>query len=76
MNDNTRYLINVGICIEKLRNSISGDIFENLSKHNPWYDSQHEIEADKLDELRRALAGVKEDIEYMIVTLDPTFNEE
>lgn len=76
MNDNTRYLINVGICVERMRNVITADVFENLSKHNPWYDSKHELEADKLDELRRTLVLVKEEIESMLIKLDPMLDDD
>ncbi len=76
MDKEFEYLVNVGICVEKLRNIITNDIFGNLSKHNPWYDSQHQEEADKLDELRRTLVLVNDEIDEILFKLDPMLNKE
>ncbi len=34
------------------------ELFDNLSKHNPWWDSEHEIEGDKLEDIRMQLSFI------------------
>lgn len=34
-------------------------IFDMLSKHEPWWNSEHEIESDKLYDLRCMLMGIE-----------------
>ena len=70
MNDR-EYFITLGMCIQRLRDCVSTDIFDNLSKHNPWFDSEHELEADKLDELRMTLSLCKEEILHVISLIEP-----
>jgi len=49
--------------IDKLLLHITeNDIFDNLSKYNSYFDSQHEIENEKLGELRLKLAQIYEQI--------------
>lgn len=38
---------------ERLKIILDDEIFETLSKHNTYWHSKHEPEADKLDDLRR-----------------------
>lgn len=42
----------IGRCREKLSIIINDDIFETLSKHNPFWESVYEKEGEKLEELR------------------------
>lgn len=75
MNKDIEYFVKVGICIEKLRNIVTDDVFDNLSKHNPYFDSEYQVEANKLAELRRALVMVKEEVWYIIMQLEPKDDE-
>lgn len=46
------YILKVGEAHQMLTDLIVDEKFANLSKHNPYWDSEHEAEADKLDEIR------------------------
>lgn len=37
---------------QKLKSILDDEIFENLSKHDPYWDSTHESEADRLHDIR------------------------
>jgi len=45
-------LEDIGKVREKLKLILEDDIFDNLSKHNPYFDSEHQKESDKLYDLR------------------------
>jgi len=45
-----------------LKSILNDDVFANLSKHNPYYDSEYEVEADKLDDLRRKLSCINDNL--------------
>ena len=53
-------LEDIGRAREHLKSILDDDAFENLSKHNPYFDSEHEVEADKLDDLRRKLSCISD----------------
>ncbi len=55
---------------EKLNVLRSDEIFDNLSKHNQYFDSQYELEADKLDDLRRKLACIRESLDEILNILE------
>ena len=45
-------LEDIGRVKEKLLTILKDNVFKNLSKHNPYWDSEHETAADKLDDCR------------------------
>lgn len=45
-------IMNMGRAQEKISELLKHEVFDTLSKHNEYWDSQHEVEADKLDESR------------------------
>jgi hypothetical protein len=49
-------IINVGRALEKLEVVLDQDIFDELSKHNPKWDSEHEPEAETLHQVRGRLS--------------------
>jgi len=62
-------LEDIGCAREKLQSIIDEDIFENLSKHNPYWDSEHEKESEKLYDIRIKLAYFKEKLWEIYSTL-------
>ncbi len=52
----------MGRCREKLKSILDDDIFEMLSKHNPYWDSKHAEEEDKLDYLRMKLTCISDNL--------------
>lgn len=49
------YILKVGEARQMLHQLQQDEFFSTLGKHNPYWDSEHEIEADKLDEIRMNL---------------------
>lgn len=71
-----QFMVGVGVALEKtiqLRNTLRE---MSYSKHNPYFDSIHEIEANKLDDIRMKLSFINDELESMYTLLCPTFNEE
>lgn len=60
--DHLQYLINVGKALHKLEELAKHDLFAGLSKHNAYWQSAHEDEYEKLDEVRRRLMWISEKI--------------
>jgi hypothetical protein len=56
------YIEKIGIAREKLNEILDLDIWDDLSKHNPYWESQYEPECDKLDDARRRLAALHEQL--------------
>jgi hypothetical protein len=52
----------IGRVKEKLSALMEHDIFDDLSKHNIYYHSEHEIEYDKLFDLRMKIAGIQDSL--------------
>ena len=52
-------LEDIGAARLLVKQLLDKEIFESTSKHNPYWDSEHEVESDKLDEARRTLIGVQ-----------------
>lgn len=50
----------IGIAKERLSALLDDDIFNDLFKHNPWWESEHEAESDKLHDLRMKLGYFSE----------------
>lgn len=53
--DVVSYLVSIGEARQILKELSSDPVFDDLAKHNPYWDSEHEIEADKLDDTRMKL---------------------
>lgn len=52
----------IGRAQNKLKTILDNDVFDTLSKHNPYWHSEHDIEADKLDEVRRQLSCLNDNL--------------
>lgn len=46
----------IGTAKEKLLQILDHNIWIDLSKHNPYWESQHEVESEKLHDLRMILS--------------------
>jgi hypothetical protein len=55
-------LLSIGRCLEIIDRLLENTLFDDLSKHNEYWHSEHELEGDKLDETRMSLAAVQEDL--------------
>ncbi len=55
-------IIDLGRVEEKIKNILDDEIFDTLSKHNPYWDSKHDLEADKLDDLRRKFSCLQDNL--------------
>ncbi len=47
---------------EILKSYLDNDIFCKLSKHDPYWESSHDIESNKLDDLRRTLSCLHDNL--------------
>ena len=47
---------------ERIKSILDDDIFDTLSKHNPYWDSEYELEADKLGDLRRKFSCFQDNL--------------
>ncbi len=52
----------IGRMEEKLENLMNYEVFDDLSKHNPFFHSTDEIASDKLHDLRMKLAYIFDQI--------------
>lgn len=59
-------LVAIGRCQEILMRIEENDLFDNLSKHNTYWDSEHEIESEKLYDIRMRLCSLTEDLAELI----------
>lgn len=55
-----RYIRDSGRALQIISELSDMEIFDNLSKHNPYFDSVHEVESDKLYDLRCKLSYIHE----------------
>lgn len=55
-------IINVGRALEKLNVVLDNEIFDNLSKHNPKWNSEHENESETLYQTRCTLNHIQEQL--------------
>ena len=55
-------IISIGMAKQKLADLLDDaeDKFEDTSKHNPYWDSEHEVESDKLYDIRCKLGWYKD----------------
>lgn len=57
-----KFLLHVGESRSKISELTDLELFDNLSKHNPYYQSDHEIENEKLTFIRFQLQHIQEDL--------------
>lgn len=73
--DTIRFIQNTGKAVVALREIVESSIFEYLSKHNPYWQSEHELEANKLNEIRITLNDLYDKIYGAMVLLYPETSE-
>ena len=71
-----RHLHNVGQAQLRIKELLARDIFDTLSKHNPYWDSEHELEGEKLEEARCQLSGIQYELEAIQEALSLPEDEE
>ena len=71
MKDLINRLESVGVAREKLRVVLEDDVFNDLSKHNPRWESEHEPEGELLHDLRFKLAWLEEQLWAISAALEP-----
>ncbi len=49
-------LMDIGRAQQILSDLLKDEIWDDLSKHNPWWESQHAVEDDKLHTARSKLS--------------------
>ena len=57
-----KYIKNIGVAEEKLRVVLDSDLFLNLSKHNPFWDSEDPLISEKLYDIRMKLSFLNDQI--------------
>lgn len=65
-----KHIKNSGIVEYKIREIADHPIFYILSKHDPYWDSEHELEADKLDDIRSQLSKISNDLQNTLFFID------
>jgi len=55
-------MADIGRAQERITNILDDEIFRNLSKHNPYWHSEHDIEADKLHDVRCKLSCMMDNL--------------
>lgn len=66
----------IGRAQQQIIDLLDHDLFEDLSKHNPYFDSEHELEADKLEDCRRRLQFVHETLWNIVAMLEKPIDAE
>lgn len=76
MNPENKYIseilsrvVDLGRAHSKLHGILQDEIFYKLSKHEPYFHSKHEEEADKLDDLRMKLSCLNDNLWDVMVIL-------
>lgn len=64
------YLLNVGEARQMLRDLFNHDDFNDLGKHNTYWDSKHSPEDEKLDDARCTLKFIHSKISDIMEKLD------
>lgn len=63
-------IMQIGRAEQQIIDLLDHDLFQDLSKHNPYFDSEHSLEADKLDECRMKLQLVHETLWNIVGMLE------
>ncbi len=66
----------IGRAQEKLDDLFNHDLFDSLSKHDPYWDLHHEPEADRLHDIRWKLSYIHDKIAAIIEVLSWEDQEE
>jgi hypothetical protein len=64
-----RKLIALGEIKAIINHLLEMDVFEDVSKHNPYFDSEHEIEDEKLTSLRFKLSYIQDKLHEIHATM-------
>lgn len=64
-------VIRLGRAQQYLKNLMETDIFNNLSKHDPNWNSTDEQQADFLDDLRMGLGSLNDNLWTLVGILNP-----
>lgn len=56
------HLHNIGKAQWLIKQLLDRDIFDTMSKHNDYWHSAHEVEGDKLDDVRCQLSGIQSEL--------------
>ncbi len=68
-------LMALGKAQEKTGKILDDDIFQDLSKYDPYWDSDHEKEAEKLDDIRRKLSFFRDSLYDVYEIIHPIEEE-
>ena len=64
-------LMKIGEALAILKAMLANeDVFTKTSKHNPYFDSEHESEADRLEDLRWFVKNVETQINHVIALME------
>lgn len=66
----------LGRAQQQIIDLLDHDLFQDLSKHNPYFDSEHSPEADKLDDCRRRLQVIHDTLWDIIGMFDRECEED
>lgn len=63
-------LEDIGRAKQMIKSILDDDIFDTLSKHNPYWDSEHEVESEKLYDCRMKFGLVQDNLWGLYSILD------
>jgi hypothetical protein len=69
-------LISIGRAQKLVDEVVNHPLFENLSKHNPWWSSEHEKEDELLSDIRCQLMSLNDQICDIAGELHQEYEEE
>jgi len=64
-------IIRIGRAQQMLTHLLDDGIFENLSKHNNYWNSEDEVDGDKLFDVRMKLSCLKDNLWELMAILQP-----
>ncbi len=70
-----RYLVNVGRATQKLREALDHDIFDDLSKHSTYWQSEDEKTDGKLHDIRMALSIIREALSEALYKIEGDYED-
>lgn len=75
-NDVVKALISIGRAQKILDKVLENPLFDSLSKHNPYWHSEHEVEADLLNDVRMQLQSVSDDLHELRYEMNQDYSSE
>lgn len=66
----SKVLIKMGRVKEKLFGILNDEVFNSLSKHNPYWDSEHEQESIKLGDIRFKLSILNDNLWDLVAIMN------